>query len=55
MRGYAHGREGSWMYEMHKDGGIVVEVDVREDKIVNGEFRFIREVRENFLGKVVIG
>lgn len=55
VTGYAKAPQGTSMYEMYKHAGIVLEVDLKEHKIINAEFTFVAELTKNYFQKLLIG
>lgn len=55
VTGYAQAPQGSSMYELYKYAGIVLEVDSRNDVIVNAEFTFVTDLAKDFFRRLLIG
>lgn len=54
VTGYAKAPQGTSMYEMYKHAGIVLEVDLKEHKIIGAEFTFVTELTKNYFQKLLI-
>lgn len=55
VTGYAKAPQGTSMYEMYKHVGIVLEIDLKEHKIINAEFTVVTELTKTFFQKLLIG
>jgi hypothetical protein len=55
VTGYAKAPQGTSMYEMYKHAGIVLEVNLKEHKIVGAEFTFVTELTKHYFQKLLIG
>jgi hypothetical protein len=52
---YAKAPQGSAMYEVYKYAGIVLEIDIQTDRIVDAEFTFVTDLAKHFFRRLVIG
>ena len=52
---YAKAPQGSAMYELYKHAGIVLEIDVQTDRIVDAEFTFVTDLANRFFRRLVVG
>ena len=52
---YAKAPQGSSMYELYKHAGIVLEIDLQTDRIVDAEFTFVTDLAKRFFRRLVIG
>jgi hypothetical protein len=55
VTGYAKAPQGTSMYEMYKHAGIVLEVNLKDHKIIGAEFTFVTELTKNYFQKLLIG
>jgi hypothetical protein len=54
VTGYAKAPQGSAMYEIYKTSGIVLEIDIETNVIVNAEFTFVTDLARDFLSRVLV-
>jgi len=52
---YAKAPQGSSMYELYKHAGIVLEIDLQTDRIVDAEFTFVTDLAKQFFRRLVVG
>lgn len=55
VTGYAKAPQMSVMYEKYKYAGVVLEINVEKNTIVNAEFTVVTSLANNFLKKIVVG
>ncbi|MCM2536122.1 DUF3870 domain-containing protein [Neobacillus pocheonensis] len=55
VTGYAKAPQGTSMYEMYKHAGIVLEVNLKDHRIVDAEFTFVTEITKNYFQKLLVG
>lgn len=54
VTGYAKAPQGTAMYEIYKTSGIVLEIDIRTNVIVNAEFTFVTTLARDFLSRLIV-
>lgn len=52
---YAKAPKGTAMYEVFQHAGIVLEVDIETDIIVDAEFTFITDLAKDYLRRLLAG
>jgi len=52
---YAPAPRGTTMYEVHRYAGVVMEIDLETNQIVNAEFTFITNLAKDFFVRLVQG
>lgn len=55
VTGYAPAPKGTAMYEVHKYAGIVLEIDLETEVILNAEFTFVTDLAKSFVTRLVQG
>ncbi len=55
VTGYAPSPHGTAMHSVYKYAGVVLEIDLNTDKIVNAEFTFITCLARDFIARVIQG
>lgn len=55
VTGYAKAPQGTAMYEQYKHSGIVLEVDIESNIIVDAEFTLITDLAQDFFRKLLVG
>lgn len=55
VTGYAKAPQGTSMYERYKHAGIILEINMKSNLIVNASFTFVSDLTSNFLEKIIKG
>lgn len=55
VTGYSKTPQGTSMYELYKHAGIVLEIDLNTNTVVNVEFTFVAELTKDFFKRLVVG
>jgi hypothetical protein len=55
VTGYSKSPQGTSMYEVYKHAGLVLEIDLDTNKIVDVEFTFIADLTKDFFKRLIVG
>lgn len=55
VTGYAKAPQMSVMYEKHKYAGVVLEINISRNIIVNADFTFVTTLANDYFKRLVIG
>jgi hypothetical protein len=55
VTGYAPSPHGTAMHSVYKHAGVVIEIDIQTDKIVNVEFTFVTSLARDFIARIIQG
>ena len=55
VTGYAPSPHGTAMHSAYKYAGVVLEIDLQTDKIVNAEFTFVTSLARDFIARIIQG
>ncbi|MEX2460775.1 MAG: DUF3870 domain-containing protein [Paenibacillaceae bacterium] len=55
VTGYSKAPQGTSMYEVYKHAGIVLEIDLETNQIVNAEFTFIAQLTRDYFKRLMVG
>lgn len=55
VTGYAKAPQGTVMYEISKHAGIVLEINLNSNVIINAEFTFVTDLAKDFFRRLLVG
>lgn len=55
VTGYSKAPQGTSMYERYKHAGIILEIDIHKNIIVDASFTFVSELTIDFFKRLVVG
>lgn len=55
VTGYAKAPQGTAMFELYKHSGIVLEINMKSNVIVDAEFTLITDLAQNFFRRLLVG
>lgn len=55
VTGYAKAPQGTAMFEQYKHSGIVLEINIKTNYIVDAEFTLITDLAQSFFQRLLVG